>query len=111
MLTHLKDTTGPLLDPLQFAYRANRSVTDAVNMGLHYILQHLEYRGTSTRILFVDLGSAFNIILPEILHTKLTQLTVPASTRQRITNFLTDRTAGSLVQPQQLSPQHSKDWR
>ncbi len=42
VLAYLKDTTGPLLDPLQFAYRANRSVDDAVNMGLHYILQHLD---------------------------------------------------------------------
>ncbi len=35
VLAYLKDTTGPLLDPLQFAYRANRSVDDTVNMGLH----------------------------------------------------------------------------
>ncbi len=42
LLAHLKDITGPLLDPLQFAYRANRSVDDAVNMGLHYVLQHLD---------------------------------------------------------------------
>ncbi len=34
MLAHLKDFTGPLLGTLDFAYRAN--------MGLHYILQHLE---------------------------------------------------------------------
>ncbi len=38
VLTHLKDITGPLLDPLQFAYGENRSLEDAVNMGLHYIL-------------------------------------------------------------------------
>ncbi|KAK3561940.1 hypothetical protein QTP86_019065, partial [Hemibagrus guttatus] len=35
VLAYLKDITGPL----QFAYRANRSMDDAVNMGLHYILQ------------------------------------------------------------------------
>ncbi len=46
VLAYLKDITGPLLDPLQFAYRANRSVDDAVNMGLHYILQHLDRPGT-----------------------------------------------------------------
>ncbi|KAK0131347.1 hypothetical protein N1851_033958 [Merluccius polli] len=33
VLAHLKDITGPLLDPLQFAYWANRSVDDAVNIG------------------------------------------------------------------------------
>ncbi len=35
VLAYLKDITGHLLDPLQFAYR---SVDDAVNMGLRYIL-------------------------------------------------------------------------
>lgn len=34
----LKDITGLLLDPLQFIYGANRSLNDAVNMRLHYIL-------------------------------------------------------------------------
>ncbi|KAM9828287.1 uncharacterized protein ACBT44_021775 isoform 2-T2 [Syngnathus typhle] len=61
VLNHLKDVTGPLLDPLQFAYRANRSVDDAVNMGLHYILHHLDIPGTYARILFVDFSSAFII--------------------------------------------------
>ncbi|KAK3568507.1 hypothetical protein QTP86_008603 [Hemibagrus guttatus] len=48
------DITDPLLDPLQFAYRANRSVDDAVNMALHFILQHLDSPGSYARILFVD---------------------------------------------------------
>ncbi len=59
VLAHLKDITGPLLDPLQFAYRANRSVDDAVNMGLHYILQHLDKPGTYARILFCGLQLRF----------------------------------------------------
>ncbi len=83
--------TGPLLDPLQFAYRANRSVDDAVNMGLHYILQHLDKPGTYARILFVDFSSAFNTIIPDTLQNKLTQLSVPTSICQWITSFLTDR--------------------
>ncbi len=60
VLAYLKDITGPLLDPLQFAYRSNRSLDDAVNMGLHYVLQHLDRPGTYVRILFVDFSSAFN---------------------------------------------------
>ncbi len=36
VLAYLKASTGHLLDPLRFAYRANRSVNDAVNMGLHF---------------------------------------------------------------------------
>src|SRR4029434_5730705 len=42
------------------------------------------------RMLFVDFSSAFNTIIPEVLLTKLTQLTVSASTCQWIINFLID---------------------
>ncbi|KAL0165807.1 hypothetical protein M9458_037651, partial [Cirrhinus mrigala] len=91
VLAYLKDITGPLLDPLQFAYRANRSVDDAVNMRLHYILQHLDKPGTYARILFVDFSSAFNTIIPDILQNKLSQLSVPTSICQWITSFLTYR--------------------
>ena len=91
VLSHLKAITDPLLDPLQFAYRANRSVDDAVNMALHYTLQHLDSPGTYARILFVDFSSAFNTILPALLQDKLSQLHVPDSTCKWITDFLSDR--------------------
>ncbi len=91
MLAHLKDITGPSLDPLQIAYRANRSVDDAVNMGLHYVLQHLDRPGTYVRILFVYFSSAFNTIIPNLLLPKLTQFSVPTSIRQWINSFMTDR--------------------
>ncbi|KAK3522998.1 hypothetical protein QTP86_010502 [Hemibagrus guttatus] len=99
VLAYLKNITGPLLDPLQFAYRANRSVDDAVNMGLHFILQHLDKSGTCeavrhvrhVRLLFVDFSSAFNTIIPTVLQTKLTQLSVPSSICQWINSFLTNR--------------------
>ncbi len=80
-----------LTGALQFAYRTNRSVDDAVNMGLHYILQHLDRPGTYVRILFVDFSSAFNTIIPDTLQNKLTQLSVPTSICQWINSFLTDR--------------------
>ncbi len=91
VLAHLKDITGPLLDPLQFAYRANRSVDDAVSVGLQYVLQYLDRPGTYVRILFVDFSSAFNTIIPNLLLPKLTQLSVPTSICQWINSFLTDR--------------------
>ncbi len=91
VLAYLKDITRPLLDLLQFAYRANRSVDDAVNMGLHYILQHLDKPGNYARILFVDFSSAFNTIMPDLLSDKLTQLSVPTSICQWIASFLTNR--------------------
>ncbi len=43
------------------------------------------------RILFGDFSSAFNTIIPTLLQTKLTQLSVPSSICQWITGFLTDR--------------------
>ncbi len=92
VLAHLKGITGPSLDPLPFAYRANRSVDDAVNMGLHYVLQHLLDRPAAyVRIRFVDFSSAFNTIIPNLLLPKLTQLSVPTSICQWINSFLTDR--------------------
>ncbi len=91
VLAQLKDITGPSRDPLQFAYRANRSVDDAVNMGLHYVLQHLDRPGAYVRILFVDFSSAFISIIPNLLLPKLTQLSVPTSICQWINSFLTDR--------------------
>ncbi|KAL6098730.1 uncharacterized protein ACO6RY_17807 [Pungitius sinensis] len=77
VLSHLRTLTNPLLDPLQFAYRANMSVDDAVNMALHFILQHLDSPGTYGRILFVHFSSAFNTIIPSLLQDKLSQLHVP----------------------------------
>ncbi len=66
----MKEIIGPLLYPLQFADRANRSVDDAVNMGLHYVLQHLDRPGTYVRILFVDFSSAFNTIVYTTMFSK-----------------------------------------
>jgi len=91
VLAHLKDISGLSLDHLQFAYRANRSVDDTVNMGLHYVLQHLDRQGSYVRILFVDFSSAFNTIIPNLLLPKLTQLSVPTSVCQWIKSFLTGR--------------------
>lgn len=51
LVASLKDITGPLLDPLQFTYRSHRAVQDAVKMGLHFILGHLNSPGTHAQIL------------------------------------------------------------
>lgn len=48
------------LDPYQFAYKADRSIEDAVSLCLHSILQHLEAPATYAWVLFMD--SAFNTI-------------------------------------------------
>jgi len=80
------------LDPFQFAYRANRSVEDAVSLCLHSILQHLEAPGNYAKILFIDYSSAFNTILPNKLFLKLQELGVHNSLCYWIWDFLMQRT-------------------
>ncbi|KAL3042130.1 hypothetical protein OYC64_020140 [Pagothenia borchgrevinki] len=60
------------LDPLQFAYRANRSTDDAIALTLHTALSHLDQRNRNTyvRMLFIDYSSAFNTIVPSKLAIK-----------------------------------------
>ena len=89
VLRYLKTVTDPLMDPFQFAYRANRSVEDAVSLGLHFVLQHLENPNTYARILFVDFSSAFNTIVLAKSIAKLTDLNVNISVCHWIPNFLT----------------------
>ena len=54
VLRYLKTATDSLLDPHQFAYRANRSVEDAACLGLHHVLKHLDCPNICARILFID---------------------------------------------------------
>uniref|UniRef100_A0A669C6E4 Reverse transcriptase domain-containing protein n=1 Tax=Oreochromis niloticus TaxID=8128 RepID=A0A669C6E4_ORENI len=91
VLSYLKTLTAPLLDPLQFAYTVKRSLDGAINMALHFTLQHLDSPGTYARILFVDFSSAFNTILPDHLQGKLSHMNVPDPICRWITDFLTDR--------------------
>ena len=91
VLRSLKAATDHQLDPHQFAYRANRSVDDAVALALHHILQHLETFGTYARVLFVDFSSAFNTIIPRKLFNKLIHMGVERSLCVWILDFLQDR--------------------
>lgn len=81
------------LDPLQFAYRANRSIEDAVSLVLHYVLKHLDSFRSSTyaRLLFIDFSSAFSTISPSKLYYKLTALGINLSLCNWIYDFLTNR--------------------
>ena len=67
------------LDPLQFAYRPNRSTDDAISIALNTALSHLDY------------SSAFNSIVPSKLITKLRTLGLNISLCNWILDFLTGR--------------------
>ncbi|KAK1795823.1 hypothetical protein P4O66_009846 [Electrophorus voltai] len=78
------------MDPLQFAYRHNRSTDDAIAHLLHTTLTHLdEGRGNYVKMLFVDYSSAFNTIIPSRIPTKLEDLGLHPPLCDWISNFLT----------------------
>ncbi|KAL3065255.1 hypothetical protein OYC64_015434 [Pagothenia borchgrevinki] len=79
------------LDPLQFAYRANRSTDDAIALTIHTALSHLDQRNTYVRMLFIDYSSAFNTIVPSKLVIKLRDLGLNSALCDWILNFLTGR--------------------
>ena len=80
------------LDPMQFAYRKNKSVDDALLVFLNNITKHLDVPNSYARVLFIDFSSAFNTIQPHLLAQKLIALNVNTSTILWIIEFLTHRT-------------------
>ena len=68
---HITSTLPDTVDPLQFAYRPNRSTDDAIAIALHTALSHLDKRNIYVRMLFIDYSSAFNTIVPSKLIIKL----------------------------------------
>ena len=76
------------LDPLQFAYRPNRSTDDAPSIALYTALSHLD-KNTYVRMLFIDYSSAFDTIVPSKLITKLRTLGLNTSLCNWILEFLT----------------------
>ena len=91
VMQHIKSCLPANLDPLQFAYRTNRSTEDAISTTLHLTLSHLEKKNTYARILFIDFSSAFNTIIPQQLVEKLRLLEVDIGTCNWVLDFLTRR--------------------
>ncbi|KAK3556404.1 hypothetical protein QTP70_007976 [Hemibagrus guttatus] len=54
IMSYIKTQLPPSLDPLQFAYRPNRSTDDAFTTTLHLSLTHLDNTDTYVRMLFID---------------------------------------------------------
>ncbi|KAI4904085.1 hypothetical protein NFI96_007664, partial [Prochilodus magdalenae] len=91
VLRHIKTLLPPSLDPLQFAYRPNRSTDDAISTTLHLALTHLDNRDTYVGMLFIDFSSAFSTIIPQHLIGKLNLLGLNTSLSNWILDFLTGR--------------------
>ncbi len=89
---HICSSIPTTLDPLQFAYRPNRSTDDAISQVLHSSLTHIDSKnGNYVRLLFIDYSSAFNTIVPTKLADKLTDLGLNTSLCDWIQDFLTAR--------------------
>jgi hypothetical protein len=89
-MAHINSILPDTLDPLQFAYRPNRSTDDAISIALHTALSHQDKRNTYVRMLFIDYSSAFNTIVPTKLIPKLS-LGLNTSFCNWILDFLTGR--------------------
>ena len=76
---------------MQFAYRKNRSVEDAISVALHFVYEHLDRGNTYVRMLFVDYTSAFNTIVPATLVCKLQSLGLCDAVCEWVFNFLSLR--------------------
>ncbi len=89
---HICSSIPATLDPLQFAYRPNRSTDDAISQVLHSSLTHIDSKnGNYVRLLFIDYSSAFNTIVPTKLTVKLSELGLNTSLCDWIQDFLTAR--------------------
>ena len=84
VIAHINTIIPETLNPLQFAYRPNRSIDDAISIALHTALSHLDKSKTYVRMLFIYYSSAFNTIVPSKLITKLTTLGLNTSLCKRI---------------------------
>ena len=91
VLNYLKSFISQILDPAQFAYRANRCVEDAVALTLHNILKHLELSNSYVRVLFIDYSSAFNTIVPIKLYKKLQDMSIPVNICNWLLDFFLNR--------------------
>ncbi|MFY0383420.1 RNA-directed DNA polymerase, partial [Bacillus sp. YIM B13582] len=91
VMRHIKTQLPPSLDPMQFAYRPNRSTDDAISTTLHLALTHLDNKDSYVRMLFIDFSSAFNTIIPQHLIEKLSLLGLNTSLCNWILDFLTER--------------------
>ncbi len=96
------------LDPLQFAYRPNRSTDDAISQVLHSSLTHIDSKnGNYVRLLFIDYSSAFNTIVPTKLAVKLSDFGLNTSLCDWIQDHHRQTTSGK-GRPVHLQLHHSE---
>ncbi|KAK3550604.1 hypothetical protein QTP70_000686 [Hemibagrus guttatus] len=91
IMRQIQDLLPPSLDPMQFAYRPNRSTDDAITTTLHLAPTHLDNKDSYVQMLFIDFSSAFNTVIPQHLTEKLSLLGINTSLCNWILDFLAGR--------------------
>eukprot|EP00061_Rhincodon_typus_P009097 g32308.t1 len=91
VMVHINSSLPTRFDPLQFAYRCNRSTEDAISLALHSSLEYLDNKDTHIRLLLIDYSSAFNTIIPSRLISKLRDLGLSSTLCNWILSFLIHR--------------------
>ena len=79
------------LDPYQFSYRKNKSSEDANLLYNNLVVEHLKNENAYVRSVFIDFGSAFNTLKPDIVINKLRTINVSPILYKFILDFLTNR--------------------
>lgn len=68
-----------------------RSTDDTVSVALHIALTYLEQPKSYVRVFFINVGSAFNTIIPLNIVFKLNNLEIDMDLYSWIMDFLTNR--------------------
>ena len=109
LLAHIQGSIADTLDPLQYAYRPNRSTSDTIAAVLHDSLSHVGNKDSYIRTLFVAYSSAFNRIIPHKLTHKLSTLGLHPTLCDRLLDLLTvrigNRTSASIITTNIGTPQ------
>ncbi len=89
---HICSSIPATLDPLQFAYRPNRSTDDAISSGTALLLTHIDSKnGNYVRRLFIDYSSAFKHYSPLQASCQTLDLGLNTTLCDWIQDFLTGR--------------------
>ena len=82
VLPHLKSSLLPTLDHNQFAYHE-----DAISMGLHEALTHLDSNNSYIRMLLININSSFNTVILASANSPATGLPDQQTPSVRLNNL------------------------
>ncbi|CAN9505968.1 unnamed protein product [Ophioblennius macclurei] len=91
VMAHIKASVSVSVYPHQSANSQNRCTDDSISSMVHTALTYLESRNSYVRLLFLDLSSAFNTIVPQTLMQKLSSLGLSSTMGNWVLDFLTNR--------------------